>query len=886
MKRAIGWLLVIAMTAVIAVGGTMAYLTDTDEDVNVMTVGRVRIDQLEYERVDTETKDDDAIVQEFHDNKPLYPAVTDPGFNWETDPTVDWTQIGKDGYTSNIWDPEKINNELDKMVFVKNKGDFDAYVRSVFAFEANGYTLDEFKELFHLNINETDWTWEWEEEPVSIPGEDGATTNYIIATATYNKALKPGELTEISLSQIALDPAAGNADIAGLGDTYQVLVKTQAVQTEGFDDPKFALDEAFGDVSTVPGEIEIPFENDNPIMGIDLKTALHNLDGDSTNVITTKVNNIIFGLNKDHSGIVDNYTGTLIDVEQDVPVYAYYVPNGSNYDVYVLASDTIYAPKTSDGLFRGMNKLTFIDTENFDVSRVKSAKYMFRDCTVLPKLDTTDWDTSNITNMQGLFYKCNALGEITGIEDWDVSNVETLYAAFYNVHALKELDLSKWDVGNVANLDYAFANNNNLETINTTGWDLTGLETAEWTFRGNPKLKNVIGSKDWYMPNNTSLYGFFANCSALESVDVHNWDIPKVTKTWDMFVNCTSLITVPGIGNWDFGSVQQSISMFNGCTALSYLDDLSGWDMRSVTDIGYMFYNCKNLTALEGIGEWEFENLELAGFMFKGCKTLTELDVADWNMSKVRTFNSMFSSISSNTGEMKLQSLDLSKWDTSSAESMGWMFYGCGSLTELDLSDWNMPNLTTVGHMFADCFNLVNIDLTGWQTPSLVCLDGMFNDCRSLKTIDMSSFDTSNVKEFSQLFEACYSLEEIVGMENWDTSKACTFTEMFSGCNSLKELDLSSFDTSSAYDRYVDMNNSYSDAFVSMFNGMYSLEKLVLGENFRFDGNGNVAENKYAKLPAPVGGGMWYHAETGEAYLASEIPDKTAATYVAVNPQG
>ena len=71
MKRAIGWLLVIAMTAAIAVGGTMAYLTDTDEDVNVMTLGNVKIDQLEYERIDTETKDEDAVVQEFHDNKPL-----------------------------------------------------------------------------------------------------------------------------------------------------------------------------------------------------------------------------------------------------------------------------------------------------------------------------------------------------------------------------------------------------------------------------------------------------------------------------------------------------------------------------------------------------------------------------------------------------------------------------------------------------------------------------------------------------------------------------------------------------------------------------------------------------------------------------------------------
>jgi predicted ribosomally synthesized peptide with SipW-like signal peptide len=190
MKKFLAWLLVLTMTSALAVGGTLAYLTDTDEDVNVMTVGQVKIDQLEYERENPETNGDDAVVQEFHDNKPLYPAVTDEDFNWETNSNVDWAQIGKDGYTSGIWDPEKINNEQDKMVFVKNKGDFDAYVRSVFAFEANGYTLDQFKAMFHLNINETDWTWAWEETPVAIPGEDGVTTNYIIATATYNKALE------------------------------------------------------------------------------------------------------------------------------------------------------------------------------------------------------------------------------------------------------------------------------------------------------------------------------------------------------------------------------------------------------------------------------------------------------------------------------------------------------------------------------------------------------------------------------------------------------------------------------------------------------------------------------------------------------------------------
>ena len=878
MKKVIAWLLVLALTAAVSIGATLAYLTDTDEDVNVMTLGKVKIDQLEYERVDVESKDDKAEVQEFHDNKPLLPAVTDKNFDYTPGTSyVDWEQIGKDGYTSDIWDPAKINNEVDKMVFIKNKGDYDAYVRSVFAFEAGKYTtLDEFQKMVHLNLNETDWTWEWTETPVTI-GE----STYFVATATYNKVLAPGALTEISLSQIALDKTATNEDVEAFGDTYQVLVKSQGIQADGFDDPDFALNEGFG----VIDENNVPWTTDSAVKGIDLKTALHNLEGNTATPITANVTSVTFGLNKDYANIVDNYTGTLIDVEQDVPVYAYYVKNGSSYDVYCLANDAIYAPKNSTGLFQGMTNVTSIETDNFDVSRVDQAVFMFRDCTKLPELDTTDWDTSNITNMQGLFYKCNALGKITGIEEWNVSKVESLYAAFYNMHALTELDLSKWDTGSLKNWNYGFANNNNLETINLTGWDLTALETAEWTFRSNPKLKNVIGSKDWYMPNNTSLYGFFSYCSALESVDVHNWEIPKVTKTWDMFVNCTSLITVPGIGNWDFGSVVQSISMFNGCKKLQYLDDLSGWDVSNVSDMGFMFYSCQSLQALNGIGEWQTDSLEYLQAMFKDAKSLTKLDVADWNVSKVKTFNSLFSSANQNTGNMKLTNLDLSKWDTSSATTMGWMFYGCGSLTEVNLSNQTMPNLTTMSHMFADCYKLEHVYMDNWETPALLCMDGVFNNCEAMKSVDLSSFDTAKVKEFSQLFEACYSLEEVIGMDNWETSAACTYTEMFSGCRKLKKLDLSSFNTSGAFDNYTDMNNSKSDAFVSMFSGVNNLEELIVSDKISYLGNGNVSESKKLTFPNPVAKegftAKWKNVDTGELYLGKDIPEKTAATYVA-----
>ena len=67
MKKIVGWLMVIVLTAAVAVGGTMAYLMDSDDDVNVMTVGNVKIEQLEYERVDVETSND--IVKLLHEIK-------------------------------------------------------------------------------------------------------------------------------------------------------------------------------------------------------------------------------------------------------------------------------------------------------------------------------------------------------------------------------------------------------------------------------------------------------------------------------------------------------------------------------------------------------------------------------------------------------------------------------------------------------------------------------------------------------------------------------------------------------------------------------------------------------------------------------------------------
>ena len=647
MKKVIAWLLVLALTAAISIGATLAYLTDTDEDVNVMTLGKVRIDQLEYERVDNETKNEDAAVQEFHDDKPLIPAVTEDRFTYTPGDTyVDWEQIGKDGYTSDIWNPDLINNEVDKMVFVKNKGDYDAYVRSVFAFEAGKYTtLDEFKQMVHLNLNNDEdmVTWEWIETPVAIPNEEGTTTNYFIAVATYKDPLAPGAVSEISLSQIALDSSATNEDVEAFGDTFQVLVKTQAIQADGFTDAATALNEGFGEITAD----SIPWETDAAPKGVDLRTALHYLNGDGTTQITNKVTNVIYGLNKDYTNIVDSYDGTLITEEQDVNVYSYYVPNGDNYDVYVLANDTVYSPKDSSKLYYKMSALKKVDTSNYDVSRTEDMSFMFRTCTALTDLDVSRWDTSNVTTMATMFTRCTALPALD-VSGWDVSNVTSMEAMFYGTISMENLvGLGNW---NTASLEIC---NSMFSSINSNSGEM-------------PYTKLEV--ENWDMSNVTNPSFMFYGCGNLTELDLSKWDMSKATTFNHMFTDCYALKSI-NLDGWDTSNVSVFQGMFNNCDSLEYVD-VSSFDTQNVIDFGQMFEYCKSLKEIKGLENFDTRNADTFYEMFSGCSSLTELDLSSFDTPKLTcTFRNFNNCIYVSDG-----------WDMSKVTYSDQMFSGCSNL--------------------------------------------------------------------------------------------------------------------------------------------------------------------------------------------------------------
>ena len=100
------------LTAALAIGGTVAYLQSEDSDVNVMTLGNVKIEQIEQER------DENGNLVEFTQAKPAFPAVGN--IAWDA------TGVKVNGTEYKVFD-SGLKNVVDKIVTVNNIGKSDGF---------------------------------------------------------------------------------------------------------------------------------------------------------------------------------------------------------------------------------------------------------------------------------------------------------------------------------------------------------------------------------------------------------------------------------------------------------------------------------------------------------------------------------------------------------------------------------------------------------------------------------------------------------------------------------------------------------------------------------------------------------------------------------------
>lgn len=260
MKKVLSMLLTVTLTAGVAISGTVAYLTSEDSDLNVMTLGKVKIQQHEYQRatdeagkykIDTIDNMDSYVLEGFEQAKPLLPATDPSNYGagvWDST-TVRMSQVDSYGGMQVFVNP----NAQDKFVTVENTGKTDAYVRTLVAVECGSTDGSLVGTSYHGN---------WDKNPIGIITIDG--NKYYLIEYTYEGAsdnsrhvggvLPAGETSYPNLSQVYIKSEATNEDmekIDGNGNgTLDILVLSQAVQADGFSGAQIALDTAFGKITT------------------------------------------------------------------------------------------------------------------------------------------------------------------------------------------------------------------------------------------------------------------------------------------------------------------------------------------------------------------------------------------------------------------------------------------------------------------------------------------------------------------------------------------------------------------------------------------------------------------------------------------------------------
>ena len=214
-KKLVSLCLVLALAITAAIGGTMAYFTDTDAEVNTFTTGNVEID----------------LTEDFVQDSELYPGV-----------------------------------DVNKDVFVTNTGSEDAYVRVHLAFpkilDSGDPDFAAYANTLHWNFSKASiadgkWNWNADKDGANYPGNGGnwnsyeATIDgveYTVYVATYETALTSTEKTIDAITNVYLDTKVTNEGLSEILDEVKqikIYAYAQGVQKAGFDDAYAAFDAAY-----------------------------------------------------------------------------------------------------------------------------------------------------------------------------------------------------------------------------------------------------------------------------------------------------------------------------------------------------------------------------------------------------------------------------------------------------------------------------------------------------------------------------------------------------------------------------------------------------------------------------------------------------------------
>ena len=214
--------------------------------------------------------------------------------------------------------------------------------------------------------------------------------------------------------------------------------------------------------------------------------------------------------------------------------------------------------------------------------------------------------------------------------------------------------------------------------------------------------------------------------------------------------------------------------------------------------------------------------------MFQWFTKMETIDLSGFDTSEVTSMNTMFYTMSS------LKNIDVSGFNTTNVTDMYAMFDQTGVIEELNVSNFDTSKVTNMGYMFFSLAKVRELDLTNFDTRNVTNMFGMFEYMTAVSKIKFSTkFDTSNATNMGEMFSNARSLQQL-DLSHFNTKKIKNMTSMFSQMSALKTLDISNFETPSLENAgsMFAIAPGFSDNLERIYvNQDFDISKLVTAQN-------------------------------------------------------
>lgn len=493
------------------------------------------------------------------------------------------------------------------------------------------------------------------------------------------------------------------------------------------------------------------------------------------------------------------------------------------------------------GMFSSCDNITSLDLSSFDTHLASHMEEMFSGCPELNYLDISSFDLSNSPLTDGFFRGTDpdVIVAPKVIPTHNNDNVVKFHLQHMSMETpyYYDCDLNTYDsmieanesityyhfrvtddvVSTADNFNRVFANYEDLKNID--------VDTITSIWDSFDEIMRVTYPAEDYEP----FYTIFEKCTT----DTINETTGKCLKTYEEVYNtyCHVLQDCGG-------------DIFNRCPTALNPDSLIHIGVNTTDNIGYLSSvdtyeilksDLKTKVDLRGktIGNSIFSFLDSNEY-----ENITSVVIQD--EIKVLNCANFFKGLSNIISIEGMQ-----KFNSEGNTDCTSMFEGCSKLETIDLSAFNTGSVLITDSMFENCSSLAAISGLSFTSKSLISTAEMFSGCENITLIDLSKYDLTNVTNTFNFFHNStpFYIKTPKAMPTNSNCDLVLYSPM--GINDYKYYD-------SSFNVYEKLPKNVPSFTIISTLGKYVLDDFCddFGKDTAYycDANGNTSEEKLIKL--------------------------------------